>query len=318
MQYALSKGIHINADSFTEIERIASMRNELKQTGNIGIRVNPQIATGKISYTVTAGIYSKFGIALSENKENLLAVYLKYPWLNGIHVHIGSQTCPAEVLVEGIGVVSDFALSINDQLKKKGASHTIKFFDIGGGLPATYKRDQAISSLAEFRKLLEKRAPALFDGPFQLITEFGRHLHANLGFAVSRVEYVKEQCDTRTALIHVGADLLLRECYNPNDWHHDLIVLDENGRIKETEKEKQAIAGPLCFSGDIISRDLLLPKIEPGDYIVICDIGAYSFSMWSRYNSRPMPKIVGYDSAKGTFETLKERESVEQVIEFWT
>jgi hypothetical protein len=39
--------------------------------------------------------------------------------------------------------------------------------------------------------------------------------------------------------------------------------------------------------------------------------------MWSRYNSRQIPKAIGYYRDGEKFEILKERESLEQIWEFW-
>lgn len=120
-------------------------------------------------------------------------------------------------------------------------------------------------------------------------------------------------------MTHVGADLLLRKCYNPGDWNHHITVVDKNGTIKTgTDKTKYMVAGPLCFAGDVIARDLELPVVQEGDYILIHDTGAYTLSMWSRYNSRQMPKVIGYTYENNTFEILKEREPTGDLFDFWS
>ncbi|HEX7680890.1 MAG TPA: diaminopimelate decarboxylase, partial [Thermoanaerobaculia bacterium] len=78
------------------------------------------------------------------------------------------------------------------------------------------------------------------------------------------------------------------------------------------------IAGPLCFAGDIVARNVLLPRIEEGDFIIIRDTGAYTLSMWSRYNSRQMPKVVGYRDDGALMTILKQRETVHDIIAFWS
>ena len=71
--------------------------------------------------------------------------------------------------------------------------------------------------MEEYRNALNARFPELFTGEFKLITEFGRYVYANSGWVASRVEYVKDGASIKTALIHVSADMFLRECYNPHD-----------------------------------------------------------------------------------------------------
>ena len=185
--------------------------------------------------------------------------------------------------------------------------------------------------MEEYVRALRSEMPALFDGSFTLITEFGRWVHANAGFAVSRVEYLKitkgtgnatdttVSSEVSTIMIHVGADLLIRECYLPNQWSHKISVADQSGKIKTGNGEKNyTIAGPLCFQGDIIAREISLPRVAEGDYIVIHDTGAYTLSMWSRYNSRQMPKVLGFSNEGKDFEILRERETTEDLFRFWS
>jgi len=86
----------------------------------------------------------------------------------------------------------------------------------------------------------------------------------------------------------------LRECYNPNDWHHEISIVNNEGHLKRADEKDYAIAGPLCFGGDMLEKNRSLPSIEIGDYVFIHDSGANTLSLWSRHNSRQMPKIIGY------------------------
>ena len=151
-----------------------------------------------------------------------------------------------------------------------------------------------------------------------MITEFGRYVHANSGWVASRVEYVKSGQAGKTLIVHVGADLLLRKCYSPADWHHEIMVVDSRGNPKAgIDDSPYTVAGPLCFAGDILARGIRLPVVNEGDYVLIRDTGAYTLSMWSRYNSRQVPKVVGYTQDGERFELLRERETVEQAASFW-
>jgi len=173
--------------------------------------------------------------------------------------------------------------------------------------------------MEQYVTMLKTSCHELFSGQFRLITEFGRYIYANSGWVASRVEYVKREPGYNIIMTHVGADLLLRKCYNPDDWHHHISVVDKNGNLKTgTDSNNYVVAGPLCFAGDVIASDLELPVTEEGDFLLIHDTGAYTLSMWSRYNSRQMPKVVGYYTENKGFEILKERESKEDLLDFWS
>jgi len=330
IEFALKTGVHLNADSLMEIERIAEIRKKTESKSTIGLRINPQAGTGKIAITSVAGTYSKFGVPLLEFKDEIIKTYNENDFLTAIHVHVGSQGCELPLLIRGIKIVYDLALEINQQLEKSGKQHRIQIFDIGGGLPVAYKDDDFAPAMEEYVGALKSEMPQLFDGTFRLITEFGRWIHANAGFTVSRIEYLKTagtnhqkpaaqiSDDVSTLMIHVGADLLIRECYLPNQWSHKISVADPSGKIKSGKPEKKyTIAGPLCFQGDIIARDILLPETGEGDFIIIHDTGAYTLSMWSRYNSRQMLKVIGYSRNNDHFEILRKRETPEDLWEFW-
>ncbi len=316
--FALGAGVHLNIDNLSELERVSelTLTGSSTLTGSVGLRINPQIGLGTILESSVAGDYSKFGIPIKYQRKELEHACITYPWLTGVHLHVGSQGCDVSLLTEGIGVLYDFVLEMNEKRKKTGIP-LINVFDIGGGLPISYKSETTPPSMEEYVKSILNRAPKLFDPEeFQLITEFGRWSYTNSGWTVSRVEYVKHDPSIKTAMIHVGADLFVRECLNPRDWQHEYTVFDRNGNLKHgVDTLPYNLAGPLCFSGDFVAKGVLLPEIEEGDFIAIHDTGGYTFSMWSRYNSRQTPRVLGYQGDR--FQMLKERESLEELQRFW-
>lgn len=317
IEYALQSGIYINADSFDELDRISEILKVKSSKSKIGLRINPQVGTGSIKSTSVAGTISKFGVPLNENRQEIIDYYLKYNWLKGIHVHIGSQGCPVPLLIEGIRKVLDLALEINMCLVKETKS-SVSVFDIGGGLPVSYYADKVPVTMEQYHSMLTEACPELFTFEFRLITEFGRYIYANAGWVAAKVEYVKREPGINIIITHVGADLFLRKCYNPGDWHHEISVTDEHGNLKTgTDVKKYIVAGPLCFAGDVLATDLELPEVVEGDYILIHDAGAYTLSMWSRYNSRQMPEVIGYRTESDTFEILKAKETMGNLLNFW-
>ena len=329
LEFALSEGIHLNLDNFSELERVKerlAMSDERRVKSSIGIRINPQIGEGTIRESSVAGEYSKFGVPLRFNKEKLIYAFLENDFLTGMHLHVGSQGCSLNMLAEGTGKLYDLMLEINSLSMAHKGFKQISMFDIGGGLPISYFRDKKPVEMQAYVSELRKRAPMLFHdrayegkGGIRIITEFGRWTYTNSGWTVSRVEYVKQDPGINTAMIHVGADLFLRECLNPKDWLHEYTVLDCEGNIREGASDNPwNLAGPLCFSGDILAKGVSLPEVQEGDHLVIHDTGGYTFSMWSRYNSRFAPRIIGYYNDGEIFVLLKEREGMENIIRFWT
>lgn len=288
IELALEKNAIISADSYCELEMLPPNTIAL-------LRVNPNVGGGAITYTSTATKDSKFGVPIDAL---VLKAFKNYSSLKGLHFHVGSQGIGVPLLIEAAKKVCELVKSINQA----------KYINIGGGLPVSYKRgEEKEAHLDYFPVIKDLFGRFLERGNF--FTEFGRYIAAHVGVLVARVLKVKGTI----AYISVGADGFVRESYRPNDWYHDIFVLSSDGALKESNSVPQTIAGPLCFQGDLLCANRNLPKIEVGDLIVVADVGAYTFSMWSRYNSRPMPGIYGVD---GT--VLKKPETTEDIIRFWS
>ena len=152
-------------------------------------------------------------------------------------------------------------------------------------------------------------------GELPVITEVGRSIHAGTGWALSRIETVKEVDGRPNLVVHLGADFLLRRVYRPDDWDHDFVVLDPEGHPRSGPTRSSRIAGPLCFAGDLLARDRLLPEARPGDLLLVRDTGAYTVAMWSRHCSRGVPPSWGYRA--DSVRCLHRGETPEDVVSFW-
>ena len=80
-------------------------------------------------------------------------------------------------------------------------------------------------------------------------------------------------------------------------------------------KEKRinyTIAGPICESSDIIAKNVMLPKQNINNYLLIHDVGAYGAVMASNYNSRGIPaEILIYDN---NFSIIHKEEKISDII----
>ena len=79
------------------------------------------------------------------------------------------------------------------------------------------------------------------------------------------------------------------------------------------------IAGPLCFSGDVIITDAILPESHPGDRCIVLDGGANTLSLFSRHCSRLAPLVYGFHMHGNEIHVacLKEQETESELLTFW-
>jgi len=63
--------------------------------------------------------------------------------------------------------------------------------------------------------------------------------------------------------------------------YHKITNLTGNG-----DKEKYDVVGPICESSDYFGKQVYLPEVKRGDYLIIHSTGAYGEVMRSNYNLR--------------------------------
>ncbi|WP_432018994.1 diaminopimelate decarboxylase [Streptomyces sp. 1222.5] len=315
LREALALGVAVNADNPQELARIDALMRSAPSRSPLGLRVNPQIGGGTIGATSTATETSKFGVALRDEgaREWVVRAYLERPWLTRLHAHTGSQGIPLALMARG--TAEAFALA--EEINARAGRHQIDTLDIGGGLPVNFDSEAAAPTYERFARLLREEVPGLFDGRYGLVTEFGRSLLAKHGTVVARVEYAKSAGGRRIAVTHAGVQVATRTVYAPGAWPLRIAAYDAKGRPKPGPEVVQDVAGPACFSGDLLAEGRALPLLEQGDYAAALDTGAYYFAHHYAYNSLARPGIYGFapDGSGGVaFATVREPQTVPEVV----
>eukprot|EP00466_Bigelowiella_natans_P004087 jgi/Bigna1/52537/estExt_Genewise1Plus.C_90026 len=329
IKYALERGLLLNCNSLEEIGRVRRAYDSVNvhPSTRIGVRLNPMVGSGAVESLSVSTADSKFGII---NQEEVIEAFNQFPALCGLHVHTGSQGMSVDQLAQGVRSVTILAEKINRSCGKR-----INTIDIGGGLSTNYESMEISPTFQEYSEALRRRVPELFDsdafgGGVEIVTEFGRGLCAKAGWVATGVEYMmRGDPDKPVAITHAGADLFVRPCYDPEHFGHRFSAYADNGTpLSQCAKQEKTydIAGPLCFAGDVIGREVTLPTLDEGDWIVVHDCGANTFALWSRHCSRQAPPVFGISKRSKLAEcsddgvevrVLKERESPEDVMEFW-
>ncbi len=298
-----TRQVFINANGLDEFHRLQSiLAHDKPKNISIGLRINPEHATSAQQSMQVGGPRSKFGEPIS-NRADLINALTSATVPFGLHVHSSSQNLQTKETVAAIKKVYNLASEIGWE--------KLAYFDLGGGFPVDYGFSP-VETIDAYADQLQAVMPKLFDGSIKVITEFGRYYHANAGWTISQVAEVKRFEGHQTIIQHAGADLFLRECYEPGKWPHRLFLLSEHQQSTELNTD---IGGPLCFGGDYIAKSVRLPEAHENDRLVIMDTGANSYALWSMHCSRPFPKVIGYDG-RNLF-VLKDRQSSEEAIALW-
>lgn len=330
IEFAMRRGVSINANSLTEIDLMADVYRSIEASGVkvvsvLGVRVNPIVGPGKILALSTATLDSKFGIPLTpETKAVILQAYQQHSFLTCLMCHVGSQGVPMSAMVEGAAKL----LALADEVEALCGADRISTIDIGGGLSANYSSDAVSPAFDDYAEALRVGCPGLNRPGRTLVTEFGKALIAKTGAVVALVEDVLTApvADAgqplKIAVIHAGADLFMRTAYCPDKFSHRVHLCGPDGSILTDQRPSCAVtvAGPLCFSGDIIASKISLPNPMIRDRAVMMDAGANTLSLFSRHCSRPAPAVFGFrtDPSGSLLVTcVKSRETDESLFGFW-
>lgn len=63
-------------------------------------------------------------------------------------------------------------------------------------------------------------------------------------------------------------------------------VVPTGGVVGGPQAVPTDVVGPLCFQGDRLAEAAPLPAAQPGDWVVVPDVGAYTLSMFCRWEDR--------------------------------
>lgn len=295
---ALEVGVHcFNIESETELERIASIAEELGVVASISLRVNPDVDAQTHPYISTGLKENKFGIDIDEAPRVYERAH-SLPSINviGIDCHIGSQLTSLSPFNDALKRV----LELVDHLAEAGI--TLSHIDVGGGLGVCYQDEQPPSPADYVATLLKTLA-----GRTQsLVMEPGRSIAANAGVLLTRVDTIKHNEEKRFAIVDAAMNDMIRPALY-SAWM-DIVPLQANSSAQSHEYD---IVGPVCETGDFLGKQRTL-AIAEGDLLSVNSAGAYGFVMSSNYNSRVRAAEVMVQGA--SYQIVRQRETLEDLV----
>jgi diaminopimelate decarboxylase len=284
--------------------------------GPIAVRVNPGFGHGHVQSCDTGGPSSKHGVwHEAMDRLRARAAAAKLP-IVALHAHVGTGPQIREFDQNLRRLAALFAERLPEL-------PDLEAVNLGGGIPYAYRPGAPSYDLAGFRRLLVDAAATLAEvagRPIRVEVEPGRYAVAAAGLLVCRVKDLKETATNakgtghRFIMVDAGFNDLVRPAMY-GAYHHISIV----GRGAARAPEPFVVAGPLCESGDVFTRDdkeLLdpreLPRPEVGDLLVLHDAGAYGAAMSSNYVSLGRAPQVFWDDGRATL--VARRETLEDVL----
>ena len=197
----------------------------------------------------------------------------------GLHTMVASNELDPDYIVDTARMLFDLAADLSQQL-----GIDFEFVNIGGGIGIPYRPDQKAMDLeqvgagirAAYREIVEGRGLK----PLKLYMECGRCITGPYGYLVSRVLHVKN-----TYRMYAGLDACMSNLMRPALYgaYHEIVV---PGKENSGDTTVYDVTGSLCENNDKFAIQRVLPVLEPGDLVVICDAGAHGHAMGFQYNGK--------------------------------
>jgi diaminopimelate decarboxylase len=311
LREAVEAGVgRVVIDNFHEIEMLDAIAAAVGVRQPALIRVSPGVDPHTHLKTTTGTTDVKFGFSIETGAaDDAMGRALRKQNIDvlGLHFHLGSPIFELEPFRQANEVVISFARRMRDE---RGLE--LREYNSGGGFAAQYVRDKPPPSPEQYahavvdslREALEREGlaePMLFVEP-------GRPLVARAGIALYTVGARKELPGIR---MYVSVDGGMGDNVRPAmyDARYEALVAN---RANEASAERVTIAGKYCESGDVLIRDIDLPKLEAGDILALPAAGAYCIPMASNYNMSLKPAIVSVRDGRPTL--VRRRETYEDLL----
>jgi len=297
----------IVVDNFYELEMLDKLTKKSRVKQDILLRMTPGVDPHTHKYTSTGSLDSKFGFPLPL-KEEAVAGALKIRGLNvvGLHFHIGSLIYETEPYVESAKLVLKFAA---DMRNKYGLE--LSELSTGGGFAVQYTLDKPAPPISLFAQKLTSAIIAechkyRMELP-KLIVEPGREIVAQAGVALYTVGVIKEIPGVRT---YSAVDGGMGDNICPPLYGEKMEAVLAN-RMRARNAGKVTVCGKFCESGDILIRDIVMPKLAAGDILAVAVNGAYSIPESMNYNACFKPPVIMVKNGKARL--IRRRETLEDI-----
>ncbi len=197
----------------------------------------------------------------------------------GIHTMVASNELDPEYIIDTAKMLFTLVGELHD-----GLGIDFEFVNIGGGVGIPYRPDQKAMDLSVVGTGIEKGYRELIEGrglkPLKLFMECGRCITGPYGYLVARVRHIK-----KTYRLYAGLDACMSNLMRPALYgaYHEIVVPGKEGSGDTTVYD---VTGSLCENNDKFAIQRVLPVLERGDLVVICDAGAHGHAMGFQYNGK--------------------------------
>lgn len=260
-------------DNLLELEKMARLTPDVHLL--LRLAVSGSSSSINLSAKFGAPLHEAVGLAIQAARADMN--------LRGFSFHVGSQCLNPDDYRTALRRIRE----IWDRVCDEGIE--LDTLDIGGGFPAPYRCDAP--SIESYCQSVRDGLDEMFgDLSIRIIAEPGRGLCAESVSLITRVIGKNNRWDMPWYFIDDG----LYGSFSGKVFDHiDYPILAENADMRPLSK--CVVAGPTCDSGDVISRDQMMPDLEVGEILLVPTMGAYTSASACPFNGLPVANSIAIE-----------------------
>lgn len=272
LKFAAEKGVRkVTFDSKAELEKIQEFHPEAEVVLRIRFDAENSI--------ICLGV--KFGCDPTVEAPELIKVCKEMKMnLIGISFHVGSGTQDYDIFERALTAVHDLFVTA------KYIGFELKFVDIGGGFMG-----HDVNLLDHYAKPINAAVEKYFDDSITVISEPGRYF-VESAFTLAVQVILKRE--TKDGLVHyyvndgIYMSFLISYIYEEN---LKFEIVRKSPSKTDVKEKLSVIWGSSCNSKDKIIDNRMIPGLEIGDWLVFCNMGAYTTTVSTNFNGFKIGKM---------------------------
>ena len=191
---------------------------------------------------------------------------------------------------------------LRHEIIKFYSKQNINWINFGGGLSSS-KND----NLLNYKKYSDQVRKFVKKNNTKIIFEPGRSIIGTAGYLLTKIIYIKNTQKINFIILDAGMNDLIRPALYKA--FHRIVPSFKRGR---KILKRHDFVGPVCETTDKFLTIKSYQKLNEGDSVVICDVGAYGKVLSSNYNLRTSANEILIKNSKVL--RIKKKETLQKII----
>lgn len=305
---AIETNAIINVDSEYEIDSICRYKEKHPECNpQIGLRINIRLTDIEGHSTIQCGLrQGRFGFPHDILEWNISKLRTADIDIVSLHGHTSSS----DRTVNNYQIITEQMLNTC----KLFQLNNLRYFDIGGGFFGAAAEGINTSGKPKYEDyaniILDK---VLSDEWFKtcqpsIVIEPGSSVVSNVFEYVTKVYQNKQIEDVHFVTVD-GSVFDVKPTLHSNNLPFSVVRKEKREGVGVCD-----VVGSTCMEKDVILKDVQLPKVEKGDYIIMRGVGAYTISLTPTFINFLSPILCVEEDI---IEVIRRRQNIEDVLNIY-